>query len=105
MNVGRLRHRATFQTLQTTENSYGEQVESWVDSFQIWTEITPINGEEFFQSNRTANEVNAKLLARFRSDIHDGMRVKHRGTVYDIEAVMDLFGRQVWLELYLRVVS
>lgn len=90
MKAGRLRHRVDFQRLEITQDSDGAIEEAWVNSFptMISAEIMPISGRELIAANAVQSTVNTRIRIRYRLGIVPSMRVVHRGTYYNIDAII-----------------
>lgn len=90
MKAGRLRQRVTFQTLSTEQDSDGATVETWTDAFgqAISADITHLSGRELVAAQAVQSKVSARIEVRHRPGFVTSMRAVHRGTLYDIEAVI-----------------
>lgn len=88
--AGRLRHRIRIEALSTDIDSDGAQVESWADPFGLLlsAEIVPLSGRELLAAQGEHGQVSGYIRLRWRAGIDAGMRAVHRGTVYDIQAVL-----------------
>lgn len=93
MNAGRMRHRIVIQKLERTQNTYGEEVEAWVDDVTVWASLEPLKGSEYFSAQDVPQRmaaVDARMYIRRRAGINPATnRVLHNGIVYDIVAVLD----------------
>ncbi len=91
MRAGQLRQRVTLQRNGPYQDpDSGEQVDGWSDILgaAIPCSFEPVSGREFIAAQSTQNEVTARILIRYRSGVTTDLRAVHRGTVYNIEAVL-----------------
>jgi SPP1 family predicted phage head-tail adaptor len=91
MQSGKLRHLVTFQVPLVEIDSHGDATESWEDSFdgqQISAAIEPLSGRELIAAQQVHSRVTTRITVRYRPGILPEMRVVHRGTYYNIEAVI-----------------
>jgi SPP1 family predicted phage head-tail adaptor len=90
VNAGRLRHRVTFESLTVVLDSDGAQDEAWVDAFgmPISAEIEPLSGRELIAAQAVQSKVSVRIKVRYRTGFLASMRAVHRGTIYNIEAVV-----------------
>ena len=87
-----MKHRIFLQKRATTENAYGEQVESWEDVTPLNASVEPLVGREFFRSGdlpQKIAEVDTRIRIRFRKGLNPAEhRIVHGGVVYDLVAVI-----------------
>ena len=48
MKIGKLRHKVTIQEYTATRDSFGAEVQAWVDKASVFAGITPVSGKEYF---------------------------------------------------------
>lgn len=100
--AGALRHRVTFEELVTEHDSDGATVETWTPVYlhPISAAIEPLSGRELIAAQATQSEVNTRLRLRGRPGLKAAMRAVHRGTFYNILAVVpDPDSGSGWLTL------
>jgi SPP1 family predicted phage head-tail adaptor len=89
MEAGRLRHRITIDELIVDINSDGAQVEQWWTAHRmVPAEISPLSGRELIAAQAVQSKVSTRIVIRYRPGIMPSMRVAHRGTVYNVQAVI-----------------
>lgn len=99
MKIGKLRHRITLQEYIATRDSFGAEVEAWVDIGTVWASIEPLSGREFFAAQQVNAEVSTKITLRYRTGIKPEMRVLFAGRVFEIVSVINLEEKNIQLVL------
>ena len=95
MQSGRLKHFVTIQRRSETQDAIGQPVVAWVQVAQVFADIRHQSGLEAVRADAPVSTVKASVRIRYRTGIDAGMRVLHRGVVYNITAVLpDEVGRQ-----------
>jgi SPP1 family predicted phage head-tail adaptor len=84
MQAGKLRHRVILQTPTITANSYGEPIETFVNTATIWASVEPLSGRDYFKSMKDNAEITHKVTIRYRSDIKPTLRFLFGTRVFDI---------------------
>lgn len=85
---GKLRHRVSLQELVSDRDSEGVLQPSWVEIDQVWAAVEPLSAREFVQAGADQSEVSARITIRYRTGVTAGMRVVHRGKLYNIRGVL-----------------
>ena len=90
MRAGRLRHRIVFEEFTTDLDSDGAVTETWTPVFAqpVSAEITAISGRELIVAASVNSKVTTRIRVRYRPGFKPALRGIHRGTVYNIEAVI-----------------
>jgi SPP1 family predicted phage head-tail adaptor len=88
ITASQLRHKVTLQAQEETRSEYGDVIIGWVDLANVWGQVAPQSGREFFASQQAQSEVSTRITIRYRPDVDATMRVLHRGQVFGIEAAM-----------------
>lgn len=101
MRAGQLRHEVRLQQVTYTQDSYGEDVETWADTETVRALVEPLRGKEYFSAQQVNAELTTKILIRYYPTVVPHWRVVwDAGSVtYDIESVRDLGGRTRTMEL------
>lgn len=99
MQAGELRNRITIQKQVSTQDSFGQQVETWTDIATVWSNINPIAGREFFAAETVNSEITHKIRIRFRSDITPDMRVVYQSRMFFIQTVINEYEKNTVLQL------
>lgn len=102
MKIGEMRHRITFQQEIKTPDGHKGFTIQWQDLVTVWASVEPLSiasTREYFYSHQIKPEVTHKVKMRYREDITEKMRIKHRGRVLDIKSIIDLKERREELEI------
>jgi len=99
MNPGELRHRITIQQLSSSQDTYGENVDTWVDVATVYAAVNPISGRELFAAEKENSEITHRVKIRYRSGITPDMRVLFEGREFSIMYVIDYKERHIELQL------
>ena len=94
MKAGQLRQRVTIKDKSVAQNTYGEEVITWVDVVTVWAEVEPLRGREFMEGKQITAEVSTKIRIRYRSGITPEMRAVYGSIVYDIQSIIHIEERE-----------
>lgn len=100
MDIGRLRHRITFQKLLESKNEYGEVTNQWEDYKTVWAEIKPVSGKQFFEAKQINSEISHNVYIRYRLDLSPNMRILYKGRVFDILYIMNVNEDNSLMQIY-----
>jgi SPP1 family predicted phage head-tail adaptor len=85
-----MRHRITLQRKGTiTRNQSGEEIITWSDWATVWASAQPMQGREFFESERAGAEITMRFRIRYRDGVTPTMRVSWDSRIFDIESVVN----------------
>lgn len=99
MRAGDLRNRITIQSKTVVQNTFGEEVITWIDFATVWAAIEPLRGREFLDAEMSTSEITTKIIIRQRDGISPEMRVLHGSTIYNIRAVIPVETRKREIQL------
>lgn len=96
MQAGKLRERVTIQQEVVTRDSFGAEVNPWVDVATVWASVRPgSSGERFLTA---ADQMQATITHTVRMRWRDGLGPKLRllweGKLLGIQSVVDPDGRK-----------
>ena len=94
MRAGKLRQRVTIQDKSVSQNTYGEEVITYVDWATVWAAVEPLRGREFLEGRQITAEVSTRIRIRYRSGISPEMRVKFGSKVYDVHSIIHIEERE-----------
>jgi len=101
--AGRLRHRVSIEALVSDLDTDGATVEEWVPQFGrlLPAEIVALSGRELIAAQAVQSKVATRIRIRWRAGVVPSMRVVHRDTAYNIEAIVpDPDSGRRWLTLH-----
>lgn len=99
LQAARLNDLVILQLAQEGKDSFGGTTSAWVQLAQVYADIQPIRGKEFFDSFQVQVEVSYKIKIRYRADVVPKMRVLFGTRIFSIEYVIDVGERHETLEL------
>lgn len=107
MNINKIdpagfRHRITFQKEEKTPDGVKGFTVAWNDFAVAWASIAPLVGREYFYAHQITAEVTHRIRMRYRKDINSKMRITLGERVFNIESIIDMEERHVYLELLCR---
>lgn len=100
MDIGKLRHRITFQQLSNSKNEYGEPVEDWLDIKTVWAEIKPVSGKQFFAAKQINAEISHNVYIRYRNGLSPSMRIKFKERTFEILYIMNVNESNTLMQIY-----
>ena len=99
MQSGKLRHKISIEKVNETINDAGEVTESWVEFANIWAQIMPLVGREYWSSRQVESEVTGKIRIRYLPGVTPKMRINSNNRIYNIEAVINIEERNIEMVL------
>lgn len=89
MQAGKLTERITIQRPTGVRDEWNTpEPQAWEDVASVWSNIKHQSGSESIRAGADVSIVRASIRIRWRTGIDAGMRVLHKGQVFDIEAVL-----------------
>lgn len=67
----------------------GGVVETWGTYKTVYAAVEPLNGKEYFDSERRAADVNTRIRIRYVAGVVPKMRVLFGSRVFDIKSVIN----------------
>lgn len=89
MKTGNLRHYITIEQQTETFNSEGELVTTWTTYKNVWAEILPLVGREFWASKQVNSETTGKLRIRYIAGVTPKMRIKFGSRILNITGIVN----------------
>lgn len=100
MDIGKLKHRITFQELSNSKNEYGEPIEEWLDIKTVWAEIKPVSGSQFFAAKQINTEISHNVYIRYRKGLSPSMRIKFKERIFEILYIMNVNENNTLMQIY-----
>ena len=102
--IGKLRHYADLEQLTAPSESgrtaLGAQVPDWKAVAKVWACIEPIGGSRTWHNDQLRADVTHTITMRYRAGLDPKrFRIKHQGRVYNLDAALDLGGRNTTMKL------
>lgn len=88
MNVGKMRHRITFQRQTEEKDRLGGYEEDWIDVNTTWAQVSPVSGKEYFSQVRETT-VTHRIYCRYRPGITPRLRIIYAGRTFRIISVIN----------------
>ncbi len=104
MRAGELDRKIRLERLTSTQNDYGEPVESWVLIAEVWASRAQLSGSEVFDSDQLAALATFEFRMYYRSDIDATCRIVYNNQNYDIKAVQEL-GRREGMKVIAQLIN
>ncbi|NLK72386.1 MAG: phage head closure protein [Clostridiales bacterium] len=88
MKVGRMRYRIEIEDLIKITDNDGFVSEEWIPFAEVWADITPVSGREYFDSAQDLSEVTSKIYIRYLRGLKTIMRIKCVERVFNIQSIL-----------------
>lgn len=85
-NPANLKHRITFLN-PPGQIIGGWPSMEWIDFKTVWAEIRTQKGSRLFNSDAVQMQGRKIFGVRYRADLNENMRIRHKGKEYDIESM------------------
>lgn len=108
MKGGRLRTRITVKERSDSADSFGQPIASWSTLCTRWAFVTPAQGGERYASQQEVSELKYDIRVRADSEtetITPLMRVEFNSEVLEIQNVINLYDRDIEIQLLCRSYS
>lgn len=102
LKIGKLKHRVTIQEYTTTRDSFGAEIEAWVDIATVWASVEPLTGREYFQMQQINTEISTKVTMRFKAGVTVKMRLIYNNRIFEIISLINTEEKDVQLVLMCR---
>jgi SPP1 family predicted phage head-tail adaptor len=99
MRAGELRHSVIIQERSTTQNSFGEEPDTWADVATVRAAIKPIQGKEFVAAKQAQSETTHKVIMRYWPGLTAKHRLKFGSRILEIEMIRNIDERNHMYEL------
>lgn len=97
MNPGQFRTRIMVQKKFITYDSYNEPIESWKDSFVLWSDVINTGGGEFYAAQKLNAMTSAVFRTRYVSAISTLDRIRYGNRIFEILFINDVSEKHVEL--------
>lgn len=90
MNFRKLRHRIDIQSMKRISDGMGGGDIAWTMIAQVWSQIIPLNGSEFYDAQQTQAPITHKIIMRYREGVKPDMRIVYDGRFFEIQSVINV---------------
>ena len=87
MRSSKLKYPIVIEQATASRDSYGEPVQTWETYSNVWADIQPLRGREFYDAQQVNAELTKKITVRLDEDISPQMRVSYDSRYMDIQSV------------------
>ncbi|CEG28082.1 phage head closure protein [Bacillus sp. B-jedd] len=102
-NTGLLKHRVTFLK-PPGEIVGGWPTTEWTEYVTVWAGIETQKGRRVFEAAAVQMQDLKKISIRYRADLNDSMRIRHKGQDYDIFSMSNDDENNEWYTILAREV-
>ena len=88
MKVGRMRYRIKIQSPSDETDIYANPKDEWTVFKEVWADIVPVSGREYFAAQQAMSETQLKIYIRYLEGITQKMRIMHGDVAYEILTVL-----------------
>jgi SPP1 family predicted phage head-tail adaptor len=88
-NIGRLDERISIQSRSSTENDFGEPIESFSTANTVSAQVIIKTGSEKDENNKEVAIRNIQFRIRYLSSLDETQQILYRNKTYDIEFIED----------------
>ena len=100
MQIGKLDRRIILQNPTKTANAYGEEVISWSNYLIVWANVEWKGGMENEESDKlTATSKVMFTIRNIGNAVDTNYRILYKLNYYYIQAINEIDGREMFLEL------
>ena len=86
-----MRQRVTIQAYRKSRDSYGAEVETWIDLHAgVWASIEPLIGREYMAAKQLTAEVSHKIRMRYIAGIVPTMVIVWGEREFEIVSVLNV---------------
>ena len=98
--AGSFDRRVSIQEASEVVDDSGGVSKVWLTNETVWSEVTPLRGDELFQAQQFAAKSDTRFRMRWRDDFTatDTFRLVHEGRNYNIKHIAEI-GRREGLEI------
>jgi len=84
MAPGHKRHQVTIQKVTVTQDSIGNETESWANFAVVNADVRDISGREYFAAKQTNVDASVKVTISYFPGIDANMRILHQNRILGI---------------------
>lgn len=101
MNAGQLNRRIVVQSQATSQDSYGQQQQTWTEVLTCWASIKAATSREVYAAAGFVSQLSHVITIRYpATPITSAMRVLYGSRVFQVQAVVDPDESRVLMNLF-----
>ena len=102
--IGKLKHCVEIHSVSTTQDAYGERIETYAKYMSTFMSIVPLRGQEYLQSQQVTAKIAGKAEMRYDSRVSPKDRILYNDgnstRTLEINAVINVKEENRFLELW-----
>ena len=99
LSPGELNRRVTLQVRSSTQDTYGQALDTWTDWATCWAKIDQLSGNEMVVAQAVNAALTHKVTIRYRPGVLASMRLLYGTRIFNIGSVVEPETAHVSLEL------
>ena len=102
LDPGEMDRKVTIQTASGVQDAYGEEINTWLDTLDVWAKMEWETGSEGMDADQVVSHDKVKFTIRYTT-VDAKNRIKYEGKYYDIETIQEVGGRKRFLILITKI--
>jgi len=99
MEIGKLKHRITFESFTSLIDENKIETKIWQDHKTVWAFVSNLHGKEYFEAAAVQREKTVKFVIRVISDIDESMRIIFKEKYYNITFIDHIKYEKKYMEI------
>ena len=99
VNASKLRHRVTFLQRVVEMDKWNQPQEMWVIFAEVWANVEPITGREYWASSQVQSEVTHRIRIRYLPGLDPSMLALFKGRVFELQPPRNVEERNQEMEI------
>ncbi len=99
MRAGEMDERITFFKDTEAADSFGQTTITYLEGPTVWADVRGLKAQERFLAEGEHTTRAKAFFVRYRSDVQDTWRIRHRGIYYRITGIREAGERRESLEI------
>ena len=89
MDIGKLNRRVEILEFKKVRDSYGGEDGRWEVASEVWANIKPVSGTEYFTMQQVEAQVVVTITMRYNPNVNVMNRIRYLGKTFEIIGVSD----------------
>jgi SPP1 family predicted phage head-tail adaptor len=102
LEIGRLSQRIKLFHFINTEDEMGQNKQLLHEAAEVWADIYPVRGGEYYEVQKIQSKVTHKCYIRYRADYADidsNWYLEYAGKIFDIDSAVDVDSQHKMFEI------